>query len=81
VATRSEVPAQFTPLHRASKPRRVLAFVVGPLLWLVAFVVVSVVLNRVDAIERGLAVTLIAFLLSLVLSALGRRRRLREERS
>jgi hypothetical protein len=49
-------------------------------LWLVAVVVVSVVVDRRDAVEIGLIVTLAASVLSLPVSVVARRRRLREER-
>jgi hypothetical protein len=80
VAAERELPAQFTPLHSASPGQRVLVLVVGPLLWLVAVVVVSVVADRRDAVEIGLIVTLAASVLSLPVSVVARRRRLREER-
>lgn len=80
MAAERELPARFTPLHSASPARRALALLVGPLLWLVAIVVVSVVVDRVDAVEIGLRVALVAFVLSLPVSAFARRRRLREER-
>jgi hypothetical protein len=80
MASPPEAPARFTPLQRASPGRRVLVLVVGPLLWLAALLVVGIVVRRSDAVGYGLAVTAIAFLASLGLSALARRRRLREER-
>ena len=76
----SELPARFTPLHTASRLQRIAVFVVGPLLWLVAVVIVGIVVHRQSAVEIGLAVTLIAFLVSLVISELARRLRRREER-
>jgi Flp pilus assembly protein TadB len=80
MASPPEAPARFTPQQTASSGRRVLVLVVGPLLWLAALVVVGIVARRSDAVGYGLAVTAIAFLVSLCLSALARRRRLREER-
>jgi hypothetical protein len=80
VASETSSPARFTPLQPASRTRRILAFVVGPLLWLVAVVFVSVVVEHTRAIGIGLLVTLAAFVLSLGISVLARRLRLREER-
>jgi hypothetical protein len=80
MASEGGSPAGFTPLGRASASRRVLALVVGPLLWLAAVLVLGVVARRVDAIEFGLLVTAIAFVFSLVVSLLAWRRRRREER-
>jgi hypothetical protein len=74
-------PADFRPLQRASRPVRVLVFVFGPLLWLVALVVVGVVVKRGRAVEIGLIAALTAFLLALVVSMIARRLRVREERA
>ena len=79
MAAAPELPARFTPLQRASVARRALVVVFGPLLWLVALVVVSIVLERRRAVEIALIVTLIAFLLSVLLSELARRRRIARE--
>ena len=80
MASPPEARARFTPLQTASPGRRVLVLVVGPLLWLAAIVVVGVVVHRSDAVGYGLSVTAIAFLVSLGVSALARRSRLRDER-
>lgn len=80
MASPPELPARFTPLQLASKPLRVLVVVLGPLLWLIAILVVGFVLHRRLAIEFGLAATLIAFLISLPISVLARKLRLRDER-
>ena len=79
MAAAPELPARFTPLQRASVARRTLVVVFGPLLWLVALVVVGVVLERRRAVEIALIVTLIALLLSIPLSVLGRRGRIARE--
>ena len=71
----------FEPLQIASRPRRLLVFVLGPLLWLVAIVVVAVVVDRTRAIEIGLLVSALAFVVALVVVSIGRQRRVREERS
>jgi hypothetical protein len=80
VATPRELPARFTPLQTVSRSRRVLVFVVGPLLWLVAIIGVGVVVYRDGVVEASLLVTVIAFVLGLALSVIARRRRLGEER-
>jgi hypothetical protein len=80
MASPPEAPARFTPLRTASPGRRVLVLVVGPLLSLAAIVVVGIVVRRRDAVGYGLAATAIAFLVSLLVSAIARRSRLREER-
>ena len=80
MAAAPELPARFTPLQRASVARRALVLVAGPLLWLVGLVVVGTVVDRLGVVEFALALTGIAFLVSVPLSALARRRRLRAER-
>jgi hypothetical protein len=80
VASPPEQPAQFTPLDTASPRRRLLVFVVGPLLWLVALIVVGLVVAHSRVVEIGLVATLVAFVIGLGLSATARYRRLREER-
>lgn len=81
MAPASKLSAQFTPLRIASPGRRALVLVVGPLLWLLAVVVVGIVVHYRRAVELGLIVSLIAFVLSLVVSMIARQRRLREERA
>ena len=80
MAAAPELPARFTPLQRASVARRALVVLFGPLLWLAALVLVGIVVNRARVVELGVAVTLLAFLVALPLSALGRHGRIREER-
>jgi hypothetical protein len=79
MAPESSSPVRFTPLQTATRSRRVLVFVLGPLLWCAALVFVSVIVNRTRAIEVGLLVTLVAFVLSFCVSIVARRRRLAEE--
>ena len=76
----TELRAQFTPLQRAPRSARILAFVVGPVLWLLGIIILGIVVNRRGAVEFGLEVTLIAFLLSLPVCVFGRMRRVREEK-
>jgi hypothetical protein len=67
----------FRPLRPASGPKLIAAIVLGPMLWVVALLVASWLLDRTNAIELGLLVTaasciFAAVVLSLLL--LGRRR-------
>jgi hypothetical protein len=80
VSSGQELPARFTPLERASVGRRAAVAIFGPLLWLVGIVFVGVVVDRAEAVEVGLIVTLVAFAVSLFVCVLARRRRLSEER-
>ncbi len=69
----------FEPLRPASRGRLVLGLILGPVLWLVALVVVSATLRYTWAIEIGMLVTLATFVLSLVALWLLRLSRLRQE--
>jgi hypothetical protein len=80
VVTTRELPDRFTPLQTASRSQRVLVFVVGSLMWLVAITVVALVMVGGHAVGVGLVVMLVAFVFGLALSVIGRRRRLGEER-
>jgi len=80
MAPEGSAPARFTPLQTATRTQRVLVFVFGPLLWLVAVVFVGVVVHKTRAVEVGLLVTIVAFVLSLGISTVAHRRRIREER-
>ena len=50
----SEVPRRFSPLRRAPRSTRVALYILGPLLWVVALMVVSLLVHEQDAIETGL---------------------------
>ena len=56
------------------------AFIVGPLSWLVALIVVAWVLEYTSAIALGLLVTVASFLVSLLVLALVHAARRRQER-
>jgi hypothetical protein len=71
---------RFEPLEPPPRDRLVLIFLLGPLLWLVALLLVAAVLERTTAIEIGLIVTVATFLVSLVVLTLLRLARGREER-
>ena len=72
--------ALFEPLRPASRGRLVLGLILGPVLWLVALIVVAVTLRYTWAIEIGLLVALMTFVLSLGALLFLRSRRLRQER-
>jgi hypothetical protein len=70
----------FRPLRPASRPKRIVAIVLGPILWVVALVLVSVLLDRTNAIELGLLITAASFFVAAVVLSLLRLGRRREER-
>jgi zinc transporter ZupT len=71
---------RFRPLRPASGPKLIAAFVLGPVMWLVAVVVASWLLDRTNAIELGLLVTAASFVFAAVVMSLLRLGRQREER-
>ena len=75
----TELHARFTPLQRAPRSARILAFAAGPVLWLLGIGALGLIVRR-GAVEYGLEVTVIAFLVSVPLCLFGRQRRVREER-
>jgi hypothetical protein len=76
-----ESAVRFEPLRPATRRRMVAAFVLGPVLWLVALIAAAWVFEYSFAIALGLAVTVAAFLVSLlVLALLHAARRRQEER-
>jgi hypothetical protein len=76
----SEPPRRFSPLHRASREQRAtLLFLVGPLLWLVSLVVLSVAVERADAVGIGLLFAGLSFIVTLAVLVPMRMRRVRDE--
>jgi hypothetical protein len=71
---------RFRPLRPASRPRLIVAFALGPVLWIVALLVAAWLIDRTDAIEVGLLVTLAAFVVAAPVLGLLWRGRRREER-
>jgi hypothetical protein len=71
---------RFTPLRPAPRSRLITAFVIGPVLWLVALIAVAVLLTRTNAIEIGLLIAVASFALSLLVLLLLRSARRRQER-
>jgi hypothetical protein len=72
--------AQFRPLQTAPRPRMIAAMVLGPLAWVLALVVAAAVVARTNAIELGLLIAAGSSLAALLILALIRAGRLREER-
>jgi Flp pilus assembly protein TadB len=71
---------RFRPLRPASGLRLAMAFVFGPLAWLIGLVVVSVVIDRTAAIGIGLLVAGASFVVSAVVLSLLQLGRRREQR-
>lgn len=70
---------RFEPLHPASRASLILGVVVGPVLWLVAIAVAAWFFEYTWAIALGLVVTVTSFLVALVVLALLRTGRVRQE--
>jgi hypothetical protein len=73
------VPARFQPLRISADVTRRVAFILGPLVWLVAFLVVAVVVKRRDAVELALIVVVASFGVGVVAAVPMRRARVRQE--
>ena len=71
---------RFRPLRPAQGWRLVAAFTLGPVAWVVALDIVAILLDHTDAIEFGLLVALASFAVSMIVLALLRAGRRREER-
>jgi hypothetical protein len=71
---------RFRPLRPASGPRLIAAIVLGPVAWIVALVIAAWLVDRTDAIETGLLVTVASFLVSAIVLSVLRLGRRREER-
>ena len=76
----NEVPRRFSPLRRAPRSTRVALYILGPLLWVVALIVVSLLVREQDAIETGLLVAGAAFVVAVVMLLPQRMLRVRSER-
>ena len=75
----SESAPRFSPLTVAPRPARIVAAMVGPLLWLGAFVALAIVAGETRAIAIGLGIAVVSFVVAIVLLIPMRRRRIREE--
>jgi uncharacterized RDD family membrane protein YckC len=71
---------RFEPLHPASRKRLIVALIVGPILWLVALIVVAVVVKNTRAIGVGLVVVVGSCLIAIVVLNVLLSARRREER-
>jgi membrane protein implicated in regulation of membrane protease activity len=71
---------RFEPIGPAPRSRLIAALVVGPILWLGALVAAAWVSAYTWAIGRGLLVTFASFVVALIVLALMRAGRRREER-
>jgi hypothetical protein len=73
-------PPVFVPVHPTPLRRMVVRAIAGPLLWLIALVIVLITLNRTQAIEFGVLIAAAAFALSTIVLLVLRALRLRQER-
>jgi uncharacterized RDD family membrane protein YckC len=81
VSSDTDLPSvRFEPRRPASGVRLIAGFIFGPLLWLVALAVAASLFVNSSLIVIGLLVTLASFVVSLIVLALMRAGRLREER-
>jgi O-antigen/teichoic acid export membrane protein len=71
---------RFKPLRPASRKRLLLGLVLGPLLWIVALIVVAAVLHYSSAIELGLLAALISAVASTIVLLILRHGRIRQEK-
>ena len=69
----------FAPLRRASKAKRVVLFVLGPLAWVVALGVLVVIVRDDAAVEIGLLIAVGSSLVAFVLLSVARLARVRRE--
>ena len=79
----AEEPApRFAPLRPVDHGRLIAMFVLGPVVWLVALVVVAALVDRTFAIELGLLITFVSFAgFAVVLLVLYAGRRRQEQRA
>lgn len=71
---------RFRPLRPASGVRLIAAMVLGPLAWIAAFLIAGILVDRTDAVETGLVVTVASFAFAAIVLTVLRLGRLREER-
>ena len=58
---------RFEPRQQASRRALILGIAIGPLLWLIALLIVASLIKRTWVIELGIVVALISFLVALAL--------------
>jgi hypothetical protein len=71
---------RFRPLTPATRGRMTAAAVIGPLMWVVALLIGAALVARGDVIEIGLVIAIGSFVVGLLVLALLRAGRRREER-
>ena len=76
----SDHRARFRPLRPPTKLGRLVVLLAGPILWLVAFVIVAWAEDGTDLIWLGLSSAAASFVLGLVFLLVMRSQRLRAER-
>jgi presenilin-like A22 family membrane protease len=74
------VDKHFRPLRPASGVRLATAIVLGPVVWVIAFIATSAIFEQSDAIELGLLVAMGSFVVGFVVLFYLRWRRDRERR-
>ena len=74
------VEKHFRPLRPATGVRLVTAVILGPVVWVIAFVGTSIVVEMSDAIELGLLITVCSFATGFVILVVVRHARERERR-
>jgi membrane protein DedA with SNARE-associated domain len=71
---------RFEPLRAASRRRLIAGLILGPVIWLVALMIVAYLLQDSWAIEARLLITLGAFVIAFAVLAILRQGRIRQER-
>ena len=75
----SQAPPRFKPLTHAPRPARIAVALIGPVLWLLAFIALALVADQTLAIAHGVAVAVVSFVLAVAVLIPMRRARIREE--
>lgn len=75
----TESPSSFDPLQRATSTRLRVLWLLGPVLWLVALVVVVIFVRRTDVLRWALLAVVLSLLLAFAVLITMRRARVREE--
>ena len=70
----------FSPLRRATRARRTAVLFAGPVLWLMALLVLAAVIRRTSAAEYALLILAVAFVVAVVWLLWMRAERVRAER-
>ena len=70
---------RFEPLRAASRRRLIAGLILGPVIWLVAFMITAYLLQNSWAIEAGLLIALGSFVIAFAVLAILRQARIRQE--